>query len=134
VTKFTLILIALLIPISANSQSFAPREPASDVRHGRGQKLLRISMGILAAATVADAATSWNRLEANPLLQGPNGRFGAQGMSLKFALAGSTIAAQWMVSKKLPGTNRAMAIANLSMSGILTGVAVQNYRTRPSRP
>ena len=133
-TKFVLIFIGLLIPIVAKSQTFAPREPGVEVRTGHGQKLLRISMGVLAAATVADAATSWNRMEANPLLQGPNGRFGAKGMSLKFALAGSTIAAQWMMSKKMPGSARTMAIANYSMSGILTGVAVHNFQTRPSRP
>ena len=89
---------ALLVPFVASAQSFAPRELQPEVRHRGAQKLLRISMGFLAAATVPDAATSWNRAEMNPVLQGPNGRFGAKGMSLKFALAGSTIAAQWLVS------------------------------------
>ncbi|MEO8128551.1 MAG: hypothetical protein ABJF23_07300 [Bryobacteraceae bacterium] len=120
------IFLALLLPVGASAQSFAPREPRPEIRRSGSQKFLRISMAVLAAATVADTASSWNRRELNPLLQGPNGRFGAKGMSLKFGLAGSVISVQWLVTRKAPQTERTFAITNLALSGLLSGVAIHN--------
>jgi hypothetical protein len=92
----------------------------------RKQKLWRFSVGVLVAASIADVSTSWNRPEANPLLQGPGGRFGAQGVALKGALVGSVLLSQHLLMKKKPAYERAATFTNFSMAAFLGATAVHN--------
>jgi tellurite resistance protein TehA-like permease len=98
----------------------------------RKRNLWKISLGVLAAASIADAGSSWNRSEANPLLQGPNGRFSGQGIALKGALAGSVVLSQWLVMRKQPRAERAAAFTNFALAGVLGAAAVHNVRQQHS--
>src|SRR5689334_7193683 len=68
----------------------------------KAKKLWRVSAAVLTAATIADASSSWNQREGNPLLRGPNGQFGSQAIAIKGALVGSTLLAQHYLLKRKP--------------------------------
>lgn len=91
------------------------------------RRLWKTSVAVLTAATLTDAASSWNRPEANGLLRGESGRFGYKGIAIKGALAGSTILFQHFLLKKSPGAARAAAWTNFTMAGGLAGAAAYNY-------
>lgn len=86
-----------------------------------------ISLGSLAAASAADAATSWGRNELNPMLGG--GRFGGRAMALKLSFTvGGTVAQRPLL--KSPQGCRAASIGNFIGAGILGAVAARNGATR----
>jgi hypothetical protein len=92
----------------------------------RPSKLWRISVAVLAAGSAADAWSSYGRSETNPLLRNSGGRFSAQAIGIKAAVAGGTVAAQWLVLRKRPETAKAAAITNFGMAALFSGVAVRN--------
>lgn len=92
----------------------------------RPSKLWRISVAALAAGSAADAWSSYGRPEANPLLRSATGHFSAQAIGIKAAIAGGTVAAQWLVLRKRPETARAAAITNFGMAAVFSGVAARN--------
>jgi hypothetical protein len=100
----------------------------------RKNKLWKISLAVLAATSIADASTSWNRPEANPLLQGSNGRFSSRGIALKGAIVGSTMLGQYLLVRKQPSASRTAAYTNFAISGLLGGVAIYNYRLSHQSP
>lgn len=51
-------------------------------------------------ATSADAATSWGRVELNPLLRNSRGEFGARGLALKFGIFGGVELTKWSLLRK----------------------------------
>lgn len=88
----------------------------------------------LLAATSLDAASSWGKYEGNPLLRSGNGTFGAQGVSLKFAIAGAMLAPQLLFRKNRRAT-KFFTIANFAQAGMFTGIAVRNFGIpRPAQP
>ncbi len=97
-----------------------PTKPSS-------KKLWWVSVAALAGASVLDARSSWGRHELNPLLQGPNGRFGARSVEIKSAIVGVGLAFQWIAlrhhSQKI---EKPLSIANLAAAGLTTGAAVHN--------
>jgi hypothetical protein len=124
-----LICCALLSAAPGDSQVLDSKLGDGRVHSNKSRRLWKISMGVLAAVSIADASTSWNRMEANPLLQGPNGRFGTRGLSLKMALVGSALTAQLLLARNPSVSVRSMTVVNLSMSGLLAGAAAHNIRT-----
>ena len=93
-------------------------------------RLWRISVAALAAGSAADAWSSWGRAEANPLLQGPGGRFSTKALGFKAAVAGGSVAAQWLILRKRPETARAAALTNFGMTAAFAGVAARNHSIR----
>jgi hypothetical protein len=98
---------------------------AGETRKG---KLWRISLAVLGSAAVADTCFSWDKMEANPLLKGSGGRFGARGVTLKASVTGAAMIIQWRLVRKDPKVTPYFATANLATAGILTGAAVRNFR------
>lgn len=97
----------------------------------RKKKIWKASVAILATASIVDATSSWNRVEANPILRGPDGRFGAKGFAIKGALAGSVVLGQYLLMKKGQRIEKAATLTNFGMAAMLGGVAARNYRNRP---
>jgi hypothetical protein len=85
----------------------------------------RASVATLAAANVADVATSWGGYELNPVLG--RGPFGARQTVIKSGIAAGVVVAEWRWMRR---HRRAAAIANFVASGILAGVAARNARVR----
>ena len=113
--KKLLIFLALALPMMAES---------------RGHKLLKWSWGALVAGNVADSASSWGRPELNPVL-GP--RFGSRSTAIKFAVTGAVIGVEALLTRKHSELERPFAWGNFAMTGVLTGIAVRNYRLPSSR-
>lgn len=95
----------------------------------RWGKVYRWSVVAMAGATALDAASSWGRLEANPLLRGSRGRFGLQGILLKGAMMTGAV----VVQRRL-GHHKAAAISNFATAGAFGGVAIYNFRLAASAP
>ncbi|HYZ85005.1 MAG TPA: hypothetical protein VE621_11410 [Bryobacteraceae bacterium] len=94
-------------------------------RESRTSKLWKWSVAALIAGSAADVATSWGRMEANPALRGPGGRFSTRGLLIKTSLVGGVLAAQTMFVRNGQGS-RAAAFTNFALAGALAGVAAYN--------
>ena len=94
----------------------------------RKRSLWKASVAAMAAATIADAHSSWNRPEANPLLRTDSGRFAVRGIAIKGAVIGTTLVLQHWMLKKNPNAERMTALTNFTVAGVLGGVTVYNHR------
>jgi hypothetical protein len=86
----------------------------------------KMSIAVLAAAAAADALSSWNKRELNPVLAGSNGRFGARGLAVKSLITGGAIGGQLFLVRRNPEASKAAAIANFGMSGMFAAAAAHN--------
>lgn len=91
----------------------------------RMRKVYRWSVAAMAGATALDAASSWGRLEANPVLRGPGGRFGMKGVLIKGLMMGGALAVQRRFGHDHP---KATAISNFATAGAFSAVAAYNWR------
>lgn len=89
-------------------------------------RLWKASIAVLVASAVADAASSWNKRELNPMLAGRDRRFGARGLAIKSLITGSAIGGQWLLVRGNRSAAKPAAIANFGMSGIFAAAAVHN--------
>lgn len=87
----------------------------------------RVSVVALAAATAADAASSWDRAERNPLL---GARFGMRALSLKLVITGSGLAAQRQLLHRAPRRAGLASVVNFAAAALLSAVACYNARSR----
>ena len=97
----------------------------------RWGKAYRWSVVAMAGATALDAASSYGRIEANPLLRGSRGRFGLQGILLKGAMMTGAVVVQRRFGHGHP---KATAISNFATAGAFGGVAIYNFRLAASAP
>jgi len=89
-------------------------------------RLWKASIAILAASAVADAASSWNKRELNPMLAGRDRRFGARGLAIKSLITGGAIGGQLLLVRSNRSAAKPAAIANFGMSGLFTAAAIHN--------
>jgi hypothetical protein len=106
---------------------------------GRRDNRYRVSIGLLVAASAGDAASSWGRLEGNPLLRNVNGRFHWKGAVVKGALTGTILGLQWLTMRgekdhmRAEKKRRTWERVNLGLGIGYAGVAVHNLRVRSAR-
>lgn len=99
----------------------------------RWSRVYRWSLVALAGTQAADVATSWNGHESNPLLRGPNGRFGGRAIGLKIGIMGGTVAFQQILRRKRPQLEGAMALGNFAGAGLTGWQAGRNVQIRRGR-
>ncbi len=87
------------------------------------------SAAALVAGASADVASSYGRVELNPLLRGPDGRFGARGVVLRSGIVTGAILTSWAVLRRCP-RSKAPVVMNFAVGAGLGGVSVRNWRTR----
>jgi hypothetical protein len=89
------------------------------------------SVGVLVAASVVDAHSSWGKPEANRLLANGQGRFGGRGVALKGLLTGAAVGLQWVMVRKGPEGGkkaaRVAAVSNFAMAAAYGVVIRHNY-------
>ncbi|MGH9659405.1 MAG: hypothetical protein ACRD96_12730, partial [Bryobacteraceae bacterium] len=90
-------------------------------------KLWKVSMAVLGAVTIADMHSSMGRREMTPWLRSQNGRFGSRGISVKAAIVGGGLGAQYMFLKKNPSAAGYAAGVNFSMAALTGSIAARNY-------
>ena len=129
-----LFLTALIVSAAAFGQ--APISPFSSYREpvtrldARPPSYWKASLAPMIAAQSLDIASSWGRIENNPLLAGQNGRFGMQGAGIKIGIVGAAVVAEYLILKRNPKMARFFSRLNYA-NAIFTGsIAVRNYRTR----
>jgi hypothetical protein len=93
------------------------------------KRLYAISFLTLTAMQVADAATSYGRPEANPILANGSGRFGGRALGVKAGMVGGLEVAQLFMMRKNPSHAKRMAIVNFAASAALSFVVVHNIRS-----
>ena len=104
--------------------------PASSFGEGRRKKLWTISAAVLGAITIADVHSSLGRTELNPMLRSSDGRFAGRGISLKAAIVGGAVTAQYFMLKKNPQAAGWAAGANFAAAAATGAVVVRNHQIR----
>ncbi len=115
---------------AANSAATATSVAGVEDSHERMMNRLWIaSMVAAVAATGLDAASSWGKLESNPLLAGGNGTFGAKGAAIKAGVAAAVIIPQiWLRKRK--DLRSAFTIGNLGEASLFSAAAIHNLKIR----
>ena len=85
----------------------------------------KISVAAMAAATAADAATSYGRPELNPVL---GQQFGGRGIAIKAGVLFGTVWAEHRLLRKHPRFAKPFTIFNFAIAGTHGSVAVVNSR------
>lgn len=86
----------------------------------------KLSLLALAAAHSADAATSWNKREMNPLLSPSSGAFGAQMLAVKCAVTVGSIGLQAILLRHRPQLAKMFARLNFMEAGVIGATAIHN--------
>ena len=113
---FLLLSIGLILPAAS-----AADRPA----HWRA--VWRISQTFLAGADAADAASSWGKNEANPLVRAGQ-RFSYSSLAIKLGALGGGLAVQHYAVRKAPELTPLFASANLATATMLGVVAARNMQ------
>jgi len=111
---FLLVSIVLLLPAVS----------AAD-RPARWRAVWHVSQALLAGADAADAASSWGKNEANPLVRAGQ-RFSYGSLAIKLGALSGGLAAQHFILRKAPDQTPLFASANLAGAAILGVVAARN--------
>jgi len=91
-----------------------------------GQTTWKVSAAALVAGQALDTASSWGKLEANPIL---GGTFGYRAVAIKGGMTGGLLALEYRAIHKHPRAWRIAIIANYVCAGILIGVAAKNWNS-----
>jgi hypothetical protein len=109
-----LLMTVFLLPAAAGAD-----KPA------RWRAVWRVSQALLTGATAADAASSWGKNEANPLLQTTQ-RFSYGSLAIKLGAVAGGLTVQHYIVRKAPYETPLFATANLAVAGMLSAVAAHN--------
>ena len=90
------------------------------------QPLYRASQIAVGVASATDIASSWGRQELNPVLG--QGTFGYRQTGIKLGILGASMATADRLTLKR--RRRLLTVVNFAVAGVLTRVAVRNYRGR----
>lgn len=96
---------------------------------GHPNRPLAISIVAMSATSVTDICSSWHRPEANGLLRGNTGTFGARGISIKLGTVASIALLEYRLRKHRQMRN-AFVIGNYANAGASAFAAVHNWRLR----
>jgi hypothetical protein len=78
-------------------------------------------------AMAADAASSWNHYELNPVLQDRTGRFNGRGLAIKTGITGAVLLGEWLILRRRPSLARAVTIINFGVAAPVMAVAIHNF-------
>jgi hypothetical protein len=90
------------------------------------RKMFWASVAVLAAASVADAASSWGRPELNPALRGANGRFGTRAIAIKSGLVAASLTVECLLGRNHAEAARPFAVMNFAAGAGTAAVALRN--------
>lgn len=117
---FLILLFAVILPAAS----------AAD-RPSRWRAVWHVSQAMLAGADAADVASSWGKMEANPLVR-TSQRFSYGSLAIKVGALSAGMAAQHYILRKAPNKTPLFASANLAAAAMLAVVAEHNMHV-PAR-
>ncbi len=103
----------------------APRMARKTEANRSGRGLWIASIAALGIANIADARSSWSKDEANQVLAGGRGTFGAKGAAIKGGINAAWIVGQVIALRK-NHAYRTVAIGNFAAASIFGGLAYRN--------
>jgi hypothetical protein len=119
-----MIKLALLL-FAVTAWCFAQDQPRPAI-HGWKKAIYRSSQVILGVAHAVDIETSWGKHELNPLLQEPNGTFGARGTAVKIGIFSAIIVIEELAVHKYPAVAPVVTIVNFGTAGMIARQGVAN--------
>jgi hypothetical protein len=90
----------------------------------------KVSLIPLVVSQTLDISSSWGMRELNPVLSGPDHRFGGQAVAVKIGASSAFIGIQYLVVKKYPRSARVFEKINWSGAALTSAFAVHNYAIR----
>jgi hypothetical protein len=108
----------------------AARRAAAEVSDRASYRAWKISLAPVVASQALDVASSYGMRELNPMLAGPDGRFGAQGAGIKLGATAGLLGAEYLIVRKYPRSARVFSKINWSVSIVTTGFAAHNFAIR----
>ncbi len=99
----------------------------SDVQKAAALGTWKRSLIPVAASQVLDITSSYGMRELNPILAGPDGRFGPKATTIKIGTAAAAIGVEYLIVKKWPSSARTLAKLNWASSLLTGSFAVHNY-------
>jgi hypothetical protein len=90
----------------------------------------KISLAPVVASQVLDVASSYGMRELNPMLAGPDGRFGAQGAGIKLGSTAAILSIEYLIARRHPHAASILSKINWSVSIATTGFAAHNFAIR----
>ena len=98
--------------------------PAQE-RSSKVKKFFAASVAAVATAALADTATSWGKVEANPVLG--QSRFGMGQAGIKLGLISAALGGQlFLMRHHSQSTIRTFTVVNFVGAGVLGGIAYRN--------
>lgn len=113
------VLLLILVLLFSTAPAFAA---------SRWKRIWQWSCAALIAGQAADIASSYGHFESNPLLRGPDGRFGPRGMAIKVGVTGGVVLTQWLILRRYPKYASVLAGINFGAAAVTTTVAIGNWR------
>ncbi|MGA2737167.1 MAG: hypothetical protein ABSG65_06900 [Bryobacteraceae bacterium] len=118
------IVILLFCGVTVQAESLAESLAA------RSKKLLMASFAAVTAAEAADSASSWGKLESNPVLG--QSSFGIGKASAKIGVVSAVLAGEYLVLRhRRPSVYKAMTVVNFAGAAALGGIAYRNSQIAP---
>jgi hypothetical protein len=88
------------------------------------------SLAPVLASQALDASSSYGMRELNPVLAGPDGRFGMQSTTIKLGLTGALLGMESLIVRAHPASARVFSKLNWAAAMVTFGVAAHNYAIR----
>jgi hypothetical protein len=104
----------------------ATRRAADDASYRKW----KISLAPVFASQALDVASSYGMREMNPLLAGPDGRFGARGAGIKLGATAAMLGVEYLIVRRHTRVARIFSKVNWSVSIVTTGFAAHNLAIR----
>ena len=120
-----------LVPAYRSVEQLAAEVPVETREQARARAWRHrwlISLAPLVASQSLDAASSWGLRELNPILAGPDGRFGLKATAIKFGVIGGSMGAEYLIVRRFPASAKFFTVVNYATTGVTSGLAVHNYR------
>jgi hypothetical protein len=124
---------ALLIkpaPFNIEAFDYTTARPATSYEQQRNAQALRAwkrSVVPLVISQSLDVASSYGMRELNPMLAGPDGRFGAKALTIKAGTTAAIVGVEYLIAKKWPGAASLLSKLNWASSALTGAFAVHNY-------
>jgi hypothetical protein len=96
-------------------------------RDARSLRAWKFSLAPVVAGQALDIASSYHMRELNPLLAGPDGRFGVKGATIKIGATAAILGVEYLIIRKRPGSSRILAKLNWAAGFVSIGFAAHNF-------
>ena len=119
-----------VIPAIQPSAFESAARAAEEASQRRAYRQWKISLAPVVASQALDVASSYGMHELNPVLAGPDSRFGVRATGIKLGATAGLLGVEYLLVRKFPGSARVLSKINWSASLLTTGFAIHNFSIR----